>query len=179
MSEESEHVVVLDRNNELVPRVALFYSMLEKVRGNLLGKVETLSNGTIDYTPEPKMIESIGTLLLHIAAIEYSWIFEDIGGQEMEYEKWKYGFSVREGKDQIEGKDVEFYLSRLKEVRQEVFEFLKTLSDRDLDSMVHVDSEKVSVEWILFHLIEHEAMHIGQISVLARLWKANQNRDAI
>ena len=41
---------------------------------------------------------------------------------------------------------MEFYLSRLREVRQEVFEFLKTLSDEDLDSIVDVDSEKVSVE---------------------------------
>jgi uncharacterized damage-inducible protein DinB len=172
MSKESEQVVVLDRNSELVPRVALFYSMMERARGNLLRRVEGLSKEIIDYTPEPKMIESIGTLLLHIAAVEYGWIFEDIGGQEMEYEKWKYGFSVREGKDQIKGKDVDFYLSRLREVRQEVFKFLKTLSDKDLDSIVDVDSEKVSIEWILFHLIEHEAMHIGQISFLLRLWKA-------
>jgi uncharacterized damage-inducible protein DinB len=177
MSEESNQVVALDRNKELPPRVALFYSMMERARRNLLKRVETLSKETIDYSPEPKMIESIGTLLLHIAAVEYGWIFEDIGGQEMEYEKWKYGFSVREGKDQIEGKDVEFYLSRLREVRQEVFKFLKTLSDNDLDSMVDVDSEKVSVEWILFHLIEHEAMHIGQVSVLLRLWKSHQVPD--
>lgn len=178
VSEESKQVVALDRNKELPSRVALFYSMMERARRNLLRRVRTLPKETIDYSPEPKMIESIGTLLLHIAAVEYGWIFEDIGGQEMEYEKWKYGFSVREGKDQIKGENVEFYLSRLSEVRQEVFEFLKTLSDKDLDSMVDVDTEKVSVEWILFHLIEHEAMHIGQISVLARLWKANQNRDS-
>ncbi|NHI90111.1 MAG: DinB family protein [Candidatus Thorarchaeota archaeon] len=174
MSEESEQVVALDRSNELAPRVALFYSMMERVRGNLIRRVETLSDRTIDYTPEPKMIESIGTLLLHIAAIEYSWIFEDIGGQEMEYEKWKYGFSVREGIDQIEGKDIEFYLSKLREVRQEVSAFLKTFEDKDLDSIIEVDGEKVSVEWILFHLIEHEAMHIGQVSFLLRLGSAHK-----
>ena len=177
MSDESRQVVALDRNSKLAPRVSLFYSMMERAREKLLRRVEALSKDTIDYSPQPKMIESIGTLLLHIAAVEYGWIFEDIGGQAMEYEKWKYGFSLREGIDQIEGEDVEFYLSRLREVRQEVFEFLKTLSDNDLDSMVDVDSEKVSVEWILFHLIEHEAMHIGQVSVLLRLWKSHQASD--
>jgi uncharacterized damage-inducible protein DinB len=169
MSEENTQIIALDRNDELSPRIALVYSMMEKTRKNLLRRVKTLSREAIDYSPNPKEIESIGTLLLHIAAVEYSWIFEDIGKREMEYEKWKYGFSLREGIEQIEGKDIEFYLSRLNETRQDVVNFLKTMSDKDLDSIVVVDSEKVSVEWIFFHLIEHEAMHIGQISFLTRL----------
>ncbi|MFW9768174.1 MAG: DinB family protein [Candidatus Thorarchaeota archaeon] len=169
---EAKKTITLERNEHLSPRIGQLYSMMERTRENLLRRIESLSKETIDFTPKPRLIESIGTLLIHIAAIEFSWIFEDIVGKEMEYEKWKYGFSLRENIDQIEGEDVEFYLSRLNEVRREVFDFLKTLSDKDLDSLVDVESEKVSVEWILFHLIEHEAMHIGQVSVLMRLWKA-------
>lgn len=145
--------------------------MLERTRRSLRRRVEDLSKDVLDFSPEPKKVETIGTLLLHIAAVEWGWIFEDIAGKEMEYEKWKYGFPLRENINQIKGEDVEFYLSKLEEVRQDVFNFLKTLSDKDLDSIIEVDSEKVSIEWILFHLIEHEAMHIGQISVLNRLAK--------
>ncbi|MFW9787587.1 MAG: DinB family protein [Candidatus Thorarchaeota archaeon] len=177
MSEETKQIVTLERDNELSPRIALFYAMLERTRGRLVRRVETLSKETLDFSPDRKSVESIGTLLIHIAAIEYSWILEDIAGKEMEYEKWKYAFSLRENIDQITGESVEFYLSRLKEVREEVFDFLKTLSDENLDSIIDVDSEKVSIEWILFHLIEHEAMHIGQISVLRRLWRTDQTQE--
>ena len=177
MSEENKQVVVLDRNNELSPRVALFFSMMERTRRTLIRRAETLSKETIDFSPQRQNVETIGTLLLHIAAVEWGWIFEDIAGKEMEYEKWKYGFSLRENIDQLEGEDVEFYLSQLKEVRQEVFDFLKTISDKDLDSIVDVDGEKVSMEWILFHLLEHEAMHLGQISFLNRLWKTHQAQE--
>ncbi|MFW9805895.1 MAG: DinB family protein [Candidatus Thorarchaeota archaeon] len=170
MTEDDEQIL-LDRNSELSPRVALLFSMLERTRRSLRRRVEDLSKDVLDFSPEPKKVETIGTLLLHIAAVEWGWIFEDIAGKEMEYEKWKYGFPLRENINQIKGEDVEFYLSKLEEVRQDVFNFLKTLSDKDLDSIIEVDSEKVSIEWILFHLIEHEAMHIGQISVLNRLAK--------
>lgn len=173
----SYQVVTLDRNYELSPRVALFYSMLERARRNLIRRVEDLSYDALDFSPEQKTVETIGTLLLHIAAVEWGWIFGDIAGKEMDEEKWKYGFPLRLKIDQIQGEKIEFYLTRLKEVRQEVFDYLKTFDDKNLDAIIEVDSDRVSVEWILFHLIEHEAMHIGQISVLTRLWKAHQNRD--
>ncbi|MFW9832379.1 MAG: DinB family protein [Candidatus Thorarchaeota archaeon] len=177
MSEENKHVVVLDRKNELSPRVALFFSMMERTRRTLIRRIETLSKETIDFSPQKQIVETIGTLLLHIAAVEWGWIFGDIAGKEMDYEKWKHGFSLRENIDQIEGKDVEFYLTQLSEVRQEVLDYLKTFDDDSLDVVIQSDDDKVSVEWILFHLIEHEAMHIGQISILRRLWKTHQAQD--
>ncbi|MFW9945173.1 MAG: DinB family protein, partial [Candidatus Sifarchaeia archaeon] len=82
MSEEAKRVITLDREDGLSPRVALLYSMMEKVRGRLFSRIESLSDVDIDYSPHGRSIETIGTLLFHIAAVEWSWIFEDIGGKE-------------------------------------------------------------------------------------------------
>jgi uncharacterized damage-inducible protein DinB len=129
----------------------------------------------LDYSPDLKRIETIGTLLLHIAAVEWSWIFEDIDGEEMDYEKWKHAFALREENlPQLTKQGLQFYIDRLIEVRSEVFVRLRNLDDSNLHTLVEVGNAEVSIEWILFHLLEHEAMHIGQISILKRLAKTRE-----
>ncbi len=76
---------------------------------------------------------------------------------------------MREEIPQIKGKKLKFYLDKLDHVRQQVKERLTRIDDTELDLLVDIGHAAVSIEWILFHLIEHEAMHIGQISVLQRL----------
>ena len=167
MNEKS--FIALERTDDLSPRIAFLYSMMEKVRERLLNRVKGLTIKDLDYTPDEKNIESIGTLLLHIAAVEWSWIFEDMDGQEMDYEEWKLAFSLREEIPQIKGKKLKFYLDKLDLVRQDVKDRLTRIEDSELDHLVDVGHAAVSIEWILFHLIEHEAMHVGQMSMLRRL----------
>ncbi|MFQ5831196.1 MAG: DinB family protein [Candidatus Thorarchaeota archaeon] len=169
MDETKKRVVSLEKTSGLSDRVALWYSMMERVRERLLKRVEGLSNKELDYTPHEESVETIGTLLLHIAAVEWSWIFEDMGRQEMDYEKWKHAFALREGIPQLKGKKLRYYLDRLNSVREDVLNRLIDVSDSELDHLVDIGEAAVSIEWILFHLIEHEAMHVGQISVLRRL----------
>ncbi|MGY5874373.1 MAG: DinB family protein [Candidatus Thorarchaeota archaeon] len=171
MSENVGHRIVLERVDGLSPRVALLYSMMEKARERLLKKIDGLPKSAFDYSPHGRRIETIGTLLLHVAAVEWSWIFEDIGDTAMDYEKWKHAFALREDIDQLTRKKVQFYLDRLSEVRQEVFEWLKGIKDEDLDRTLRLGDTEVNIEWILFHIIEHEAMHVGQISVLKRMFE--------
>jgi len=146
-----------------------------RTRGRLLRVVEDLTDSEIDYSPDMKKIETIGTLLLHIAAVEWSWIFEDIDGEEMDYEKWKHAFALREEISQLTKQGLQFYIDRLIEVRSDVFARLRNLDDSKLHKLVDVGSAEVSIEWILFHLLEHEALHIGQISLLSRLAKTKGN----
>ncbi|MHA2005437.1 MAG: DinB family protein, partial [Candidatus Thorarchaeota archaeon] len=77
MSEEPKELITLDRRGDLCPRVAFLFSMMDKTRSRLLRVVEDLPDDVLDYSPDLKRIETIGTLLLHIAAVEWSWIFED------------------------------------------------------------------------------------------------------
>ncbi len=175
MSEESKDLITLDRRGDLSPRVALLFSMMVRTRGRLLRVVEDLTDSEIDYSPDMKKIETIGTLLLHIAAVEWSWIFEDIDGEEMDYEKWKHAFALREEIPQLTKQGLQFYIDRLIEVRSDVFARLRNLDDSKLHKLVDVGSAEVSIEWILFHLLEHEALHIGQISLLSRLAKTKGN----
>lgn len=170
----------LIESNELSPRVAIYFSQMEELRRNLIKKVENIPNEVLDFTPNGKLFETIGTLLLHIAAVEWSWIFEDIGGKEMDYEEWKYAFALRPSVNlpQLLGQGIDFYLNRLKKVHDEVFQYLINFTDQDLDRIIiSSNNNKYSIEWILFHIIEHEAMHLGQISLLLRLYEVTRDNQ--
>ena len=170
MSGEERRRILLEPNAELTPRVGFIFSMMQKVRERTLRRLSEISPEEMDYSPHGRNIETIGTLLLHIAGVEWSWIFEDVGDTAMDYEKWKHAFPLREYIDQLTGQPLEFYIERLAEVRNEVFEWLKTINDETLDQIVHLGDTDVSIEWVLFHLIEHEAMHVGQMSILSRMY---------
>jgi uncharacterized damage-inducible protein DinB len=160
----------LKKDDTLPPRIATWVSMMGKVRQKLLKTVEPLTDEEIDYTPDEKRIETIGTLLLHIAAVEWSWIFEDIDGKKMDYERWKHAFALRPDVNlpQLKHQGKKFYLTRLSAVRTQVYQRLQLMKDSELDTIV---GDTYTIEWILFHLVEHEALHLGQISVLSRLYK--------
>ena len=170
MSGNIKRTIELTRKKELTPRVGLLFSMMEKAREKLLDRVEDLTLEEMDYSPAGRRVETIGTLLLHIAAVEWSWIFEDIGDTAMDYEKWKHAFPLREDIDQLTKQGKEFYIKRLAKVRSEVFNWLKSIDDKELDRLIPLGDTDVSIEWILFHLIEHEAIHVGQISILSRMY---------
>lgn len=173
MNHKSSTPYTLEKHKDLSPRVDLWFSMMEEVRKRLLKKVEGLNDEEIDFTPNEQNIETIGTLLLHIAGVEWGWIFGDIDGKDVEYEKWKHAFAMAPDVNipQLRGQRKDFYLNRLSEVREEVYQRLKRFQDEDLDKVVTSEGKKYSIEWILFHLVEHEAMHVGQVSVLSRLYR--------
>ena len=173
MTDNSTAPHALERDLDLAPRVAIWFSMMKEVRKRLLRKLESLNDEEIDFTPDERKIESIGTLLLHIASVEWGWIFGDIDGKEVDFDKWKHAFALvpKMNLPQLKGQGKEFYLNRLSEVREAVHQRLRRLQDVDLDTLVTDEGEKYSIEWILFHLVEHEAIHVGQISVLSRMYR--------
>jgi uncharacterized damage-inducible protein DinB len=140
-----------------------------------LEKITDITDEQLDYTPDEKKVETVGTLLHHIAAIEWSWIFEDIDGKEMDFEEWKYAFALRDGVKlpQQKGMGKEYYLEKLHYVRDQVYIRLMQLDDSDLSREVG-DKQKYTIEWILYHILEHETMHLGQISLLLRLNSGKQ-----
>lgn len=156
------------------PRIGLYFAMLEDVRERTKRYVEGLSQRQLEWYPNPK-VESTGTLLVHIAAVELSWIQEDIMRQPMG-EEWKAGFPIRFDIPQIADESLEYYIGLLDSTRAVTRDVLAGLTDADLpravvslDDEENPDARQYTIEWILYHLVEHEAHHKGQIAVMKRL----------
>jgi len=150
--------------------------MMDLNHQRLLEMMEDVTADQLDYSPDMDTIETIGSLLEHIAAVNWSWVLEDIDGQEMDYERFKYGFALRSSNKigQQIGKPKQYYLDKIEEVRDEILPRLRQFSDDDLQQEFIADEVvNFTLEWLFFHLINHEAMHIGQISLLKRLYRIN------
>ncbi|TFG11017.1 DinB family protein [Candidatus Heimdallarchaeota archaeon] len=173
MNSTKSKVYQLNKSVELSPRVATWYAIMKDSRSYLTEIVHNIDEEALDFTPNEGTIETIGTLLIHIAGVEWSWIFEDIDGIEMDFERFKYGFALRPNVNipQIRGKSKQFYLDELKDVREQVYKRLCKLKDEELEEMVGSEEQKYTIEWILFHIAEHEMMHIGQVLLLRRMFK--------
>ena len=141
-------------------QLAKFFSNYFTIRMELLEAVKELSQEQFDWKPENHP-NCIGQLLAHIAECEYYWI--DVVARR-----------------KIDSPDFErFEKARVKQevlaLLDEGFEILSDfLQSEDIDDWDEVfyqmeGEEKVSKRWLVWHVIEHQARHRGQIFMLMRM----------
>jgi uncharacterized damage-inducible protein DinB len=59
-------------------------------------------------------------------------------------------------------------LARLAASRQRLLDELRSLTATELYRVRHFDPYDVTPEWVLYHLVEHETGHRGEIGELRR-----------
>lgn len=99
---------------------------------------------------------SVGNLVLHLAGSSRYWAVEVIGGKPIG--------RVRQGEfDRREPIPNERLLAELRAAMKEVDRQLEAIPDGALLEMRTARGEKQSVLWCVYHIVEHFAMHTGQI----------------
>lgn len=172
-------------NNRAV--TALKY-MLEDVRRITLLGVKGLDKDQLFKEPIPGEFP-IGAYLMHLVEVDIFW-FEVASGKKMPeefskrcyYNNW-YDSLEEKPQPPKEPLEVDEYLNLLAESRQVVLDYMDTLTDDDIDGLIDRPRRDGSVEkilrkWVLYHLIEHEAHHRGQMFMLMRMGgmkKASEN----
>ncbi len=165
------------------PQIGRYVAQMDEVRRDLKQEVNGLIVGQLDWHPD-EWTESIGTLLLHLDAVEWSWIHEDIFGvSDDDYPGvWSEAMPIRFGVPQVQGRPLEWYLEKLDATRERTLEVLRGFTDDDLlrlvgEANLGPEMEKRStlytIDWIVWHILQHEASHVGQIELLRRLAPRN------
>ncbi|HYJ05098.1 MAG TPA: DUF664 domain-containing protein [Chthoniobacterales bacterium] len=152
------------------PQIGTLVSMLNWMRGVILGPVQGLTVRQLDYLHDAKA-NSIGALLLHLAAIERLYqihTFEDKKWGDVDEEtkkEWNVPAALgKEARKSIKGHDLAYYLDKLKAVRERT---LTELKKRDDAWLMQVDRDSGwgptnnYCKW--FHVCEHESNHNGQV----------------
>jgi uncharacterized damage-inducible protein DinB len=151
------------------PQVGRLVSMMNYARRTTLDEVEGLSVEQLDRLPDPRG-NSVGALLLHIAAVEAWYQAETFGwpGPRGE-EPWEAALALGErSRREVRGNGVDFYLRILGEVRSRTLTELARRDDRWLDEESLFGKHTANNYFKWFHVVEDEINHRGQIRLLRK-----------
>lgn len=105
---------------------------------------------------------SIGNLLLHLAGNVRQWIVGGVGGKDVERDRLSE-FTAENGpaKDEL--------LLRLENVLRDAALALDGIADDDLTATRTIQGRETTVLGAVYHVVEHFAMHTGQIVLLTKI----------
>ncbi len=163
-------------------QISLLKWMFEDLRKETLEGVKHLTKEQLLQAP----IEGeypIGAYLMHLAETDIDWL-EDLSGIEQPeilkkkcfYMKWFAPMKNPEPPGEV--LEVEDYLNVMREARKNFLDFILAMNDEQLEEVVFDWRRDKTIQWqkkwIIYHLLEHEAHHRGQMFMLIR--KAGWNK---
>ena len=158
--------------NGYTPHIGRLVSMMNYVRWTTLAEVEGLSVEHLDYLHDPRS-NSIGALLMHIAAVEASYQAATFGSDSFNGGEsgqlavaLELGERARRG---VRGHSADHYLSVLERVRAKTLEELARRDDDWLaEETIFWGRRPANNYFKWFHVFEDEINHRGQIRWLRK-----------
>jgi uncharacterized damage-inducible protein DinB len=160
------------------PQIGRLVSMMNYVRSTTVNAVADLRVEELDYLPDPQS-NSIGALLLHIAAAEAGYQAATFDARELnaeEKQRWSAALELgAKARNEIRGSKLTYYLDSLDQVRAKTLEELGRRDDQWLESETSFgNGRRVNNYFKWFHVLGHEINHRGQIRWLRS--RATQRR---
>lgn len=155
--------------------------MLEDIRKETINGVCTLSPEQLFQAPASGEFP-IGAYLMHLAECDIHWL-DVLSGSSMSedlkaacfFDQW---FDPSgESSPPVKAPAISDYSAVMRETRKRFIDYFTSLDDSELEEYSVMKSKrgdlKITKKWIIYHIIEHEAHHRGQIFMLMRQagWK--------
>ena len=167
MTDRAREVLTLEPIAE-DPEVGRWLAALEDARRDTLRELATVTVPMVDWQP-PFLLDSIGTLLYHVALIEADWLLEEILAGE-EPPDWLAAALHAPDRDaagrltRIDGEPLERLAARRERLRTLFMDRLRPMSNADFHTLRHLEPYDVAPDWVLHHLLQHEAEHRSHIA---------------
>jgi hypothetical protein len=131
-------------------------------------------------------MNTIGMLLAHLAINLIFWVTiapKEIPVDPDAHERVKALLGIRGDEDglpldktgthpqKLLGKSLDDYVKMLDIARREIHAEMRTWSDGRLEQYFTIDDHRISHAWVLYHVLEHVAAHLGQISLLKHIMR--------
>ena len=158
------------------PTIGRWLWLLEDTRRETKEILTGLAPAALDWRA-PQSENSIGTLLYHIALIELDWLY----AEALESQPWPeelkplFALDARDAHERLsplQGETLEEHMQRLDLVRRHLLAAFRGMSVREFRRVHPFPAYRVTAEWVLQHLVQHEGEHRGQIQVLRSLAEA-------
>ncbi len=155
-----------------VPEIGRYLWMLQDTRQQTEQALVGLDPAVLNWVPLPAA-NSIGTLLYHIAFVEADWLYEDALEQPIPADVAT--LLPQSDRDQnghltvVTDRTLAQHLSVLAAIRERLTTTFGAMSLDDFHRLRPRPRYDVSPEWCLYHLIEHEVEHRGEIRTIRLL----------
>jgi uncharacterized damage-inducible protein DinB len=148
------------------PQIGLMVDMLEEIKGRITQNIRDLDQAQTDYLFDDKA-NSIGAIIMHLVATEAYYQVETLEERtwtDEEGEFWGIASGLgAESRDKLKGKPIKYYLDLWDQVRKKTLEGLKAKDDAWFAASI---DESMNNHWAWFHILEHQANHMGQIALV-------------
>ncbi len=154
------------------PEIGTLTSMLAFTREQVVNNVKGLSQQDLDFLIDAKA-NTIGALLLHLAATETYFQMNTFGGMKWDSwseevkKKWDIPMNLGEpARKAIKGNSLDYYLDALHQTREKSLAEFRKRDDKWLAILVTESDFSANNYAKWFHVAEHESNHDGQIKFL-------------
>jgi len=161
--------IKIEPEKGFTPQVGVLVSMLNDMKNRVERTVKDLKVDEVDFLLDENA-NSIGTLILHLAATEKLYqvlTFENREFNAEEQKEWGTRMSMGDGaRKAFKGKEVDYYLDIYNKVRVKTLEYLK---EKDDDWLAIVNEDYgMNYHWAWYHVMEHQSSHLGQILLIKK-----------
>ena len=141
-------------------KLSKIFSNYYTVRNEMVDLTKDLTDEQLDWSPEGHTA-SIRKLLVHIAEAEYWWLSCVAAGNFENWDESKFPDNA--------SKEKTFEL--LKENFDNFSDYLESSTTDQWDEIFYERprGDKVSLRWLVWHVVEHQARHRGQILTFLRM----------
>lgn len=159
---------VIETKRGYDPQIGVLVSMLDDLKSRIERSVANLDQEETDFLLDSNA-NRVGALILHLAATEkyyQLYTFEGRGFNKNE-SMWEDALSLGEtARQEYVGKPISYYLDIWEDVRKDTHKLLKRQKDDWLKEKVNKTS--MNNHWAWYHVMEHQANHMGQIRLILK-----------
>lgn len=174
MTDKLQHII--HPLPDCAPEIGRTLWMLEDCRKRTRKALQNLNPVTVDWVGGLTG-HSIGTLLYHVAAIEIDWFVVEVMQGGVPESVWDdFTWEVRDEQGQltaVTGVSLADHWARLDKVRGLLLDAYRAMSLEDYRRPREMDKYDVTPDWVLHHLMQHEAEHRDEIIALRAGAEAN------
>jgi uncharacterized damage-inducible protein DinB len=169
MSLDDLKYLIVDPGLHPEPAIGAWLWALNDTRRRTLAQIHDLPAAAIEWRPAGSA-QSIGSILYHVALIEADWLYTEV--LEQPYPEPIAALFPHDARDQqglltsIQGVALSEHLARLEAVRERILAAYHDMDLVDFRRVRHLPDYDVTPEWVLHHLMQHEAEHRSEIGAL-------------
>jgi uncharacterized damage-inducible protein DinB len=169
MDPKGREYLKVDIHPSRQPEIGRWLWALQDTRRRTLKGLDGLTQAVIDWLPE-NVESSAATILYHIANIEADWLYAEVLEQPFPAEvEALFQYGTRDGQgnlSQVIGMSLEHHLQTLKIVRSLLLDVFEAMDLDEFRRARTLEPYDVTPEWVLHHLMQHEAEHRSQIGAV-------------